>query len=85
MTRQPEDEVRSALDYLARATDALIRGCPAPELRIVREVVAGLRTGLDVYGVMPDDEARDMRREALEEVRDALIYVSRLLLDEEGR
>lgn len=56
------------------------------ELRVVSQVVQGLRKGREVYGPLDIKwDKRNMVRETMEEVRDALVYVGTKLaqLEEE--
>lgn len=50
------------------------------EREVLLEVADGLRVGQGCYGKFDDNEERDMAHEALEEVRDALVYTARALV-----
>lgn len=49
------------------------------ELRILAEIQSRLLIGQDQYGKFQITEPRDLSREALEEVLDALVYSARRL------
>ena len=53
----------------------------ADELEVLAQVAEGLNRGRKVYGELRlDTDPRDMTREALEEVRDALVYAGGALV-----
>jgi hypothetical protein len=47
---------------------------------LVREYHARLKMGREQYGPFKEDDGRDWIREALEEILDAVVYVSRALM-----
>ena len=61
---------------------SLLHSMPDIEQTILLDVAEGLARGNREYGPFPmaDDEARDMGVEAYQEIRDLLIYLTRLIL-----
>jgi hypothetical protein len=56
-------------------------GLEGDELRVVESVCEGLTRGRATYGILDvESDSRDFVREAGEEVRDAIIYVTAALL-----
>jgi hypothetical protein len=77
---QPPDEVASALVLVRAMIGAVAKGCPAVELRVLDLAAERLALGLDRYGAMPEDDQRDLGREATEEAIDGFIYALEALL-----
>jgi hypothetical protein len=80
---QPRDEVATALSTVRAVIGALAKGCPCVELRVLDLAAERLTLGLDRYGVMGEDDSRDMRREATEEAADGFVYSLRALVGRE--
>lgn len=65
------------LEYLVD----LCRGLEDQELDVMFAVASGLNTGRKTYGpIDPVGDTRDWHQEALEEVRDALVYVGAAMI-----
>jgi hypothetical protein len=77
--------VNRAIDLQAQL-GALVQQLGDEELEVLCHVAQGLATGRKQYGpINPHDPGRDWAREALEEQRDAIVYVTCELIRNRNR